>query len=266
LSRGILCEIFTNATLITEEIASRFSEKPPLGIEVSIYGASSEVYDKVARVCGSFQKAMAGIAALKKYKVGFSLKTMALKENAADLGNMRKLAEGLGVEFKSDSLVCGRKDGGLAPLDCRLPASDIVESEFLDKENLSVWNEMFSAFWKKELKDLTICSAGINSFSVDPYGSLSPCTMYKSFQYPLRQMSFDACWKSLVEAYGWGPNDFLASKCKDCSMVSLCPNCPAWAELETGQLDKPVDYLCQYALLLEKKFFEKTQMKPELIR
>jgi radical SAM protein with 4Fe4S-binding SPASM domain len=256
LSRGVFLEIFTNATLITDKIAKRFAEKPPLGIEISIYGAAPEVHDQVTRVPGSYDTAMLGIKALKKHGVPFSLKTIVLTTNVADLNNMQKLANDLGVEFKFDSLVCGRKDGGASPLAYRVPVSDIVGFEFLDKDSLSTLDELFSSFWKKELKDMLICSAGINSFNVDPYGFLSPCTMYKSFQYSLRWMLFGQAWEKLVQEYGTGPNDFLSDKCKKCSMVSLCPNCPAWSELEIGRLDQPVDYLCQYGLKFEERYLK----------
>ncbi|MFH0940408.1 MAG: radical SAM protein [Candidatus Omnitrophota bacterium] len=257
LARGMFLEVFTNATLITEKIAERFAQRPPLGVEISIYGASAGVHDKVTRVSGSFEKAMNGINRLKKHNVGFSLKTVILKTNVSDLKNMQELAGSLGVDFKFDCLVCPRKDSGTEPLNYRLPAQEAVEFEFRDEGNLSSLEKIFSFFWKKDFRDITICSAGINSFNVDPYGSLSPCTMYKSFQYSLRNAPFGEAWEKLVKDYGNGPNDFLASKCKDCSMVSLCPNCPAWAQLEEGRLDKPADYLCQYALMLEEKFFEK---------
>ncbi|MBI5873376.1 MAG: radical SAM protein [Candidatus Omnitrophica bacterium] len=257
ISRGVLLEIFTNAALITDEIAKKFAQEPPLGIEISVYGASAQVYDSVSRVHGSFDKAMKGIGRLKKHGVGFGLKTVILKTNVYDLQNMQMLADSLGADFKFDCLVCPRKDGGMGPLAWRLSTQEAAAFEFCDESNLSSLEELFGFFWKRDFNDMVICSAGINSFNVDPYGNLSPCTMYKSFQYSLCNAPFGEAWVNLVKDYGNGPNDFLATRCKDCSMVSLCPNCPAWAELETGHVDKPVDYLCKYALMLEKEFFSK---------
>ncbi len=88
LRKGLLVEIFTNATLINEETAKKLSDLPPLGIEISIYGSNHSAYDKVTQVDGSFINALKGIKWLKKYKVGFSLKTMVTTLNLDDLESM----------------------------------------------------------------------------------------------------------------------------------------------------------------------------------
>jgi hypothetical protein len=40
-------------------------------------------------------------------------------------------------------------------------------------------------------------------------------------------------------------------------MQLICPNCTAWAELEAKGFDKKVDYICEYAKTLERKYFAK---------
>jgi radical SAM protein with 4Fe4S-binding SPASM domain len=256
LDRGMFLEIFTNATLITQKIAERFAKRPPLGIEISIYGASAAVHDNVTRVPGSFDKVINGIELLKENHVPFSLKTMAMTLNVNELANMQRLADSLGVEFKFDCFICSRLDGDTSALNYRLSISKVIELELGSQENIAVYHDLFSSFWKKGLDNAYICSAGINSFNVNPYGYLSPCTMYSSFQHSLRDKDFQGAWQKLVKNYGFGPNGFLSAGCKSCSMVSICPSCPAWAELETRKLDSCVDYLCCYALTLEKTFLD----------
>ncbi len=255
LKKGLMVEVFTNGSLISSDIARQFAEYSSLGIEITIYGASPEIHDAVTRVKGSFARTMQGIEQLLKYNVPFALKTILLTLNYGDLKNMRKLAADLKVDFKSDSLICPRKDSDNSPLRYRLTVEDAVALEFLDEKDVEIGKKIFSEFWGKGLDDMFICGGGINSFGIDPYGTLSPCTMFQSFQYSLKSMGFKEARQRLINDYGNGGT--VSDECRACRMVSLCPVCPAWKELESGGFKTKVDYLCQYSLGLEKKYFEK---------
>ena len=49
---GMLMTVFSNATLIDEEIVAVFRELPPQAVDISIYGATQETYEKITRVPG----------------------------------------------------------------------------------------------------------------------------------------------------------------------------------------------------------------------
>jgi radical SAM protein with 4Fe4S-binding SPASM domain len=182
---------------------------------------------------------------------------MIINLNFADLKNMQKLAGDLGAEFKFDCHINPRIDGRDSPFKYRLPLETIVDLELEGEKNFLAYKEVFQKFWGRGLKDSFICTAGINSFNINPYGMLSPCTLFFSFKYSLRVMPFRDAWKRLVEDYGMGPNEYIYPECKACNMVLICPRCPAWAEIETKRLSGKLEYLCEYALFLEKKFFER---------
>ncbi len=94
--RGFLVNLFTNASLVTEEIAAMLSEWPPFAVEVTLYGASAETYERVTGVPGSFQRCLDGINLLKHNNVRLRFKTMLLRINRHELGQMMKMAQGLG--------------------------------------------------------------------------------------------------------------------------------------------------------------------------
>ncbi len=52
--------VFTNATLIDERIVRLFEELPPQLVEVTLYGASEEVYERVTGVRGSYRRCLDG--------------------------------------------------------------------------------------------------------------------------------------------------------------------------------------------------------------
>ena len=255
LKKGMLVDVFTNATLIDEAAAARFAEFPPLGIDISFYGSKPSLHDKITCVDGSFKKTMDGIEWLRRYKVKFSLKTILMTLNYADLAEMRVLSARLGAEFRYDTLVCPRTDGGMSPLKYRLSA-DLMADLDID-EDYEACEKIFAGFWNKKPDEALTCGAGVFAFNINPYGVLSPCTMFQSFQYPLEGVSFGDAWKRLVSDYDKSRNDFVASECRSCSMLLICPNCPAWDEIEAKSLNTKVDYICEYAKCLERKYFKK---------
>jgi radical SAM protein with 4Fe4S-binding SPASM domain len=257
LKRGMLVEVFTNATLIDERAASLFAEFPPLGIDISFYGSDPSLHDRISGVSGSFRKTMDGLAWLKRFKVKFSLKTVLMAINHADLANMRALAKGLGAEFRYDTLICPRTDGGMSPVRYRLSPGELARLD-LD-EDYETCEKIFRGFWNKDPERALTCGAGVFAFNINPYGVLSPCTMFGCFQYPLRDSSFADCWKRLTADYGKRQDDFIDNECRSCSMLLICSNCPAWSEIEAKSLNKKVDYICEYAKTLERGYFAKKE-------
>ena len=83
--KGLLISLFTNATLIRPEHIELFKKYPPRDIEVTIYGASVESYERVTRRPGSFSQFVAGIDALFSAGIRVRLKAMALRSNLQDM-------------------------------------------------------------------------------------------------------------------------------------------------------------------------------------
>jgi radical SAM protein with 4Fe4S-binding SPASM domain len=257
IKKGMLVNVFTNATLLDEEAAGRFAEFPPMSVDISFYGSTPLLHDRITGVEGSFKKTMEAIAWLRKHKIAFSLKTVLMTLNYSDLENMRSIAGSLGAEFRYDTLICPRTDGGSSPLKYRLSAEVMADLDLDDDQDAC--EKIFSNYWNKNPEEALACGAGVFAFNINPYGILSPCTMFGSFQYPLREVSFTDGWKRLVSDYGDKQNGLVANECRSCSMLLICPNCPAWAELEAKGRDEKVEYICEYAKTLEKKYFAKKE-------
>lgn len=74
--RGFVLSLYTNATLVTEEIADFLTQWPPSKVEVTIYGHSEETYERVTGVRGSFHRFRKGVKRLKRRGVKVALKTI----------------------------------------------------------------------------------------------------------------------------------------------------------------------------------------------
>ena len=65
-TKGFAVTVLTNATLITPERADRLKAIRPHSIEISIYGATRETYERVTRIPGSFQHFLTGVQLLRE--------------------------------------------------------------------------------------------------------------------------------------------------------------------------------------------------------
>lgn len=252
---GMLVEVFTNATLIDEKIAKLFSEFRPVGIDVSIYGSNPGIHDKITGVEGSFDRMMEGLNLLRQHNVGFSMKTVLMPSNYSDLDNIRELAKTFNADYRFDTVICSRFDDRPGPAECRLNAEEMARLD-LEKDFKSCeW--IFKNFWNRKDEEYISCGAGTFVFNVNPYGVLSPCTMFRGFQHILKGMPFKETWKSLIDEYNAKSEHFIPSECLSCSMIFICSHCPAAADLETGSPNKTVGYICGYAKKLEEMYFKK---------
>src|SRR5258708_31589800 len=79
--KGFLVTLFTNGTLITESIADYLVEWPPFSIEITLYGATPETYEKLTQVPGSYERCMRGIRLLLQRNLPMKLKSAASSTN-----------------------------------------------------------------------------------------------------------------------------------------------------------------------------------------
>ena len=253
--KGFLITLFSNGTLIDHALADFLRDWPPHSIEITLYGMSEGVYEEVTRVRGSYARCMKGIELLVERNLPLKLKAMILTLNRHQLDEMRAFAENLGLEFRFDPLVHQRIDGRGNPAKLRLSPRKVVQLD-LDDEKRRI--EMFDLYQRSAKAPvnpefLFRCGAGVNSFHVDPYGLLHICGMVRHPSYDLINGSLREAWHSFlpeVRAQTWKKDD----PCAHCNFHVFCGQCPGWSQLEHGDSEKPVEYLCQVGHLRAELF------------
>jgi radical SAM protein with 4Fe4S-binding SPASM domain len=241
---GMLVTVFSNGTLMKEPILDLFSELPPRCVEITLYGATDAVHDKITDMPGSLRRCREGIDALQDRGVGVRLKTILMNGNRHELDDMRKLAADYGLKFRFDACIFPRLNGDRHPVSLRIPASEAVDREFEDVEREQEWVQLFDRRGGiTRSTALYRCGAGTTAFHVDPYGHLQPCLMVRNVKVDLRERSFDEGWREIELAMGARKvND--TSRCRTCEKSILCGYCPGFFELETGTEIGHSDYLC----------------------
>ena len=259
--KGLLVSVFTNAALIGEKETELFRSHPPRAIEVSVYGVTSKTEERVTRTPRSNQAFRKGLDRLLKAGIKVRFKTMALRSNLSELAEIAAFCRARSADFfRFDPMIHLRIDQNQVRNEEikneRLAPDEIIALERSDPERLGALERACDSHFLSEraardCRHLIYCGAGQSSFLVgwDGRFALCPSLRHPDCLYDLKQGSLRQAWEQFaprVLSMESNNSDYL-EKCGVCPIVNLCLWCPAHAHLETGELDKPVDYFCEVA-------------------
>jgi len=244
--QGLIVTVLCNGTLVNEPIVELFTEYPPAAVEVSIYGATRATYEAVTRVDGSHARCLRGIRRLVDARLPVRLKTVMLTLNSHEVEDIRQLADGFGVPFRTDGAIFPRlSDGSHDPLRLRVSPEEAVRRELSDPQQVQRWvTYVDTQAGRSPSQSLYRCGAGVTGFYIDPFGQASPCLMTTQHRHSLSGRSFASLWEHELRQLGSKrPRD--AEGCHTCEMRAACAGCPAFSYQETGQEDVPPEYVCE---------------------
>jgi radical SAM protein with 4Fe4S-binding SPASM domain len=245
--KGFMITVFSNATLIDETVLDLFRELPPHAVDISLYAATAETYERITGAKRSFQRCMDGIARLRDAGIRYRMKTVLMTLNQHEFADMEAIAERNEVPFRVDCAINPRLDGDRSPLGLRVAPEQAVELELVSEARHASWNE-----WHEKSIPLASqgklynCGGGVSGFHIDAYGWLLPCVIGTAFKYDLRTGPFDKGWDRMGSwiAKKTVPEDH---KCNHCDKRLFCTWCPAFSELENVDASAPCEYLCLLA-------------------
>jgi len=221
---GVKITVFSNGSIISDEIIKAFSKRPPELVAISIYGASSKTYKKIARKTTGLDLLIEGIEKLQEHYINVSLRTLPLQEIYEELDDIIGFAKERDlilsyVTYLADS-------GGEHRITNRLNPEQLIDFE----------NRIKEAFHLNEKEDRACedctydCAALSSGYYINHVGEMQACALaYKPK-------------KSIIE------NDFLDTfhtlgkemqklnfkkTCKKCKLHSDCPICYAKRLYET---------------------------------
>lgn len=245
-SLGLIITVFCDGILVNEKIVKLFQEYPPFSVDVSVYGATEETYEKVTRIKGSFKRFLAGLDRLREGGIPYSLKTVLMTVNQHELESMREIADKLGVRFRVDSAIfpC-LPNHGHEPLDLRVEPAEAVRLELSLPGQKKQWLDYIDKHKDEAPREhLYNCGAGVTNFFIDGQGFVSPCLMTTHHRYSFEGRDFESLWndelfrlRSLKPRADYG--------CNTCDMRSACTGCAAFNYLENGEEDVKSEYVCQ---------------------
>jgi radical SAM protein with 4Fe4S-binding SPASM domain len=252
--KGFLITLFTNGTIINEQIADYLAEWPPFAIEITLYGRTRETYEALTMIPGSYDRCLRGIKLLKERNLPLKLKTVATSINKHEVMAMRRFAEEeLGVEFKMDGQINPRIDCSQSPLAVRLTPEEVVALDMAAPKGKSEYlrlakHDADGPPHLSQVDTMYFCGGGMNSFAINAWGEVGICVISQQETFGVRDAGVRAVWEDALLQLR-SRKRTRVTKCIQCRIQSLCGMCPANGEMENGDRESPVDFLCQVAHL-----------------
>lgn len=256
---GMMVMIFTNARLITPELANLFSEIPPLKkIEVSAYGIHKNSYNAFTRSKNGFCEFQSGLQLLLDRNIPFIIKPVILPPNENEILEFEAWATNHPGIIQSNYAyyldLRARRD---SPTKNQL----IKNLRITPQQGLLLETHNQDSFYREILHfcthflypqgdQLFSCGAG-QTGCVDAYGQYQMCTLLRhpDFTYDLSTGTlYDALNRFFPKFLNLrAKNSDYINRCARCFLKSLCGQCPGRSWIEHGNLDTPIEYLCQVA-------------------
>jgi len=253
--------VLTNGSLISGKIIKLFAKAPPMSVEITLNGATPEMYEKITGVHGYYHKVLENVRSLRDLGIKVVLKTNVMRDNHRQVALVKKYADALLGEsqpgsycFRYDSLITPRLNGDLAP--CAQRPTWRQEHEPL-KHDCDMRRE-FEAGKETEIPPLRRsaeylyrCNSWRRQFTITPFGELKICSASPAVIADLRETPFVQGYAAIsrLESVKFKTD----SKCRDCRLRTVCMTCPARAYIETGDQEAPVEFYCRAARRLAKQ-------------
>lgn len=230
--------MFTNGTLMTEELADQLVSASVYDVGVSIYGANAATHDAVTRVEGSFDASVCALRMLHERGVRTALKCVLMDSNIGEHAAIIELARELGAVPQFDFHVTPRVDGDTAP--CELSADEALIAAL---PGLAEGARVEFC----DLGSMLPCAAGRDLVCISPSGALSPCVQFPTPVGDLREDSFSDTWNSPRMETLRSLRLTDVARCPECEDLEFCRPCIGLNLLEAGDMVTPAASSCRQA-------------------
>lgn len=244
-NKGFLITLFTNGSLLNDDIVSVLKENKPTMVEISLYGIDDSSYLNLTGACVNFENIVKNIKKLQNSNIRVRLKTVLLKQTKDNLTKMKELAYTLNVDFRWDYYVINSiNDNNDIISKTILTKEDILSFILKDKQKYNLFkNTLFSSFDENDY--LYKCGAGKDSIYIDRDFFLSICVIAREPHYDLKKGNLvDGI--EFIRKYGKQKMP-EHSPCRKCQNINICRYCPSKNKLANDDYCIPIKKYCDIA-------------------
>ena len=252
---GFVISINTNAYLITDEIIELFKKNPPTRLNISLYGASDETYEKVTGV-PAFSRVVENVKKLISMGIDIRFNGSFTSLNADDAEKIFNKSHELGVHIKGTQYMFPQVLVGGKPGEnpCRLSPEKAAEKrvEWLKliyspdeyKKRLKAMVDGVDSFelsCDEECGEGKVrCRAGKSSTWINYRGEMCFCGV-AGHGVSIDEYGFDGAWERVKD---FSKSVRTPAECENCKYRNICCVCAAACYTETGSFSTVREYVC----------------------
>lgn len=254
---GFVLSVNSNGYLLDGALRRLLVAHPPARVNISLYAASNEGYE---RLCGvpAYDRVAANLEALRAAGVDVRVTMSLTPDNCAELPDVLREAERLGARAVATSYL-------FPPM--RAHPERVGENFRLTPQEAG---RFYAEFQRRTLEPERFCRladalcagqaalpadedceptgegiscrAGITSFWLSWDGKLLPCGQMPRPAVPILPQGFERAWATLREQTA---AIRLPRECESCALRGACQVCAAKCLCETGAFDRKPEYVCR---------------------
>ena len=255
--KGFIVEIYTNGSLINDELIEIFRKYPPLLIDISLYGSCEETYKTVTEVSGAFQKVINNIEKLISANIRVSLKAPVLNIYYSELPEMKAIAEKYDLPFRTGFEIFPSIDKDDSVQNYAVPMVDSLRYEFGEFEKRPrTFGEEYDVELVnlQEQQPLFRCKLGRASCVIDHSGNMCPCMSFRHAGKKLTSENFDSIWSSFSQYPKMKASK--SYKCLSCKAYDFCDICPAMMQFIHDDFEYVDEHFCKSAWARYERYFK----------
>lgn len=256
---GFIISINSNGTLINEETVAWLKTMAPSRVNITLYGASSDTYERICANADGYNRAKSAILMLKEAGIPVVINGSMIPENEADLEAIIAFGKEHGLNTRVATYMFPpvrreeeERDSRFTPEESArifhrkqkcLLGVDYYEA--LQKEMQKIgkpMDENMEEIWGSNMEYMR-CRAGRSSFWVSWDGTMTACGMipFPIEEYPFVR-PFSACWQELTDKVR---TTKVLKECNRCEKKEICNPCVAMLYAENGTVDCKSSYMCE---------------------
>lgn len=234
---GFAVKIFTNGTKINNSVIAELKKIKPLYVEISVYSKTPRIHDNITKVSGSWGRSMEAVNNLTRNGLRVRLKCSLIKKNLKSFKETNNFFQSLKLPYQFNPI--------LMPVKNRNVGLNKVQRSVAFK---SIVTDTSSGLTKEAKLRMPMCSAGINSLTINAYGDLLPCIAFPVKIGNILDDDIRDVWNNSVflNKLRKIKNKELV-ECSVCKYIESCSRCPGIALLRNGDYLKPYSEACELA-------------------
>jgi len=243
--QGLMIHFMTNATRITTTFAELLREVAVSQINVSIYGATEAIYERMTAVPGSYRQFRQGMINLADAALPVVVRMPVTTINCEEIQACRQLVESFHMKFQYSLEIMTTITGDPTPLQYRLAPEEKVRvnQELFPHRGTPASEESCSS-----KQSFIECACGQSRFAITPYGEMNLCTAFPIPRYDLRTGTVKEGWDILKRTVDQAhPSDRY--ECPTCEVRPHCRLGRSDAWLETGDMSSCLPHYKEWAQL-----------------
>ncbi|MCF0229916.1 MAG: radical SAM protein [Parasporobacterium sp.] len=245
-SMGIIVSILSNGLLLDLNYIEFFSKHPPAIVQITLYGASDDAYEKVTgKRC--FDQVWNNILRLKDTDIPLTV-AITPNEFMDDGEDVIRLLHSHGIHYSiNNGLVQPREETNRSIHDTSIDTYVDLVKLMSVLEGYELYpecdvDEMPSSGNNNSAIKGVRCGAGRSGFTISWDGKMKPCNNFPIVESAPLEDGFFIAWHSINEQ----ANNFpVPAQCQGCDYENACIQCVA-AHASHGSIGQAAPYICEW--------------------